>query len=150
MSDDEREKPDETNEYVRYSPECSPTGEDELWVIILALVEEACGTGGDELDSWATSAYERALEALDRAGFVEIDQAAGRIRAKLTPTAREFEAWVEFHDRDERIRKARHELAKYPKLTPEMLARVHDITLAELMGETPESAKPDPARPESQ
>jgi len=34
-------------------------------------------------------------------------------------------------------------------MTPEMLARVHDITLAELMGETPESAKPDPARPES-
>lgn len=91
---DDRHQP-----YRRYAPECQPTAEDELWAVILDLVAQSCGVkGGDEFDSWATSAYERAILALAGAGFVEIDPACGRIYAKLLPQARKFEEWMEFHD----------------------------------------------------
>jgi hypothetical protein len=47
----------------RYTPEPEPDAEDELYAVILALVEQGCGTKDhDKLDSWATSAYERAIE----------------------------------------------------------------------------------------
>lgn len=137
------DEPDATNDRGRYSPECKPTGEDELWALILDLVEQSCGIkGGEELDSWATSAYERAIIALEEAGFVEIDPACGRICAKVLPAARKFQEWMEFHDRPNRIRAARHELATVPGLTPEVTARRHDITVAELMGETPPGGEP--------
>ncbi|MBV9491765.1 MAG: DUF2442 domain-containing protein [Verrucomicrobia bacterium] len=129
------EPPDETNEWGRYSPACKPTPEDEFWAIVLALVQQSCGIkGGDELDSWALSAYERAIIALDEAGFVEIDPECGRISAKVLPKARKFEAWMEFHDRPNRIREARHTLANVPGMKPEALARSYNITFAELMG----------------
>lgn len=137
-ANDLNEEPDETKGDGRFSPECGPTGEDELWAIILALVEQSCGVGDDELDSWATSAYERAIEALDHAGFVKIN-GKGRIGATILPKARKFEEWIEFHDRPRRIREARHMLATVPGLTPEGQARLYNITVAELMAETHES-----------
>jgi hypothetical protein len=139
MSDKPTEEPDESTDYGRYSPECTPSGEDELWGIILDLVEQSCGVKtGDELDSWATGAYERAILALAEAGFVEIDPASGRIYAKLLPKAHKFAEWMEFHDRANRIRAARQELATVPGLTPETTARRYDITVAELTADTPD------------
>jgi hypothetical protein len=81
---------------------------------------------------------------LEEAGFVKIDQ-QGRIGGTILPKARKFEAWMEFHDRRKRIGEARHLLATVPGLTAEVQARVHNITLAELVGETPESGKPKDA-----
>lgn len=127
------EEPDETTEYGRYSPACKPTGEDELWAIILDLVVQSCGVkGGDDFDSWATSAYARAILAPAGAGFVEIDPARGSIYSRLLPKGRKFAEWMEFHDRPNRIRAARHELATVPGLTPETIARRYDITVASL------------------
>jgi len=66
------EEPDETNDFGRYTPEHEPDAEDELYAVILALVEQGCGTKDhDKLDSGAISAYERAIETLVGAGFVE-------------------------------------------------------------------------------
>jgi hypothetical protein len=107
------------------------------------LVEQSCGVTGDQLDSWAISAYERAIIELDEAGFVEIDPASGRIFAKVLPKARKFEEWIEFHDRFNHIRAAQHMMATHPTLTPEVQARIHNITLAELVGETPDSGNAD-------
>ena len=107
-----------------------------VWAIILDLVAQSCGVkGGDELDSWATGAYERV--ALAEAGFVEIDPACGRIYARLLPKAHKFAEWIEFHDRPNRIRAARRELVTVSGLTPETTARRYDITVAELMTDTP-------------
>ena len=93
------DEPDATNDRGRYSPECKPTGEDELWALILDLVEQSCGIkGGEELDSWATSAYERAIIALEEAGFVEIDPACGRICAKVLAPTNELPLRYEFCD----------------------------------------------------
>lgn len=86
---------------------------------------------------WANSAYELGIEALEEAGFVEIDPACGRIYAKVLPKARKFEAWMEIHERRKQVQKAQHELAKFPGHKPETLAMLYNITLAELMSETP-------------
>jgi len=54
----QEEQPDETNEFGRYTPAHEPLGEDELYAVILALVQQDCGTkDADKLDSWAISAY---------------------------------------------------------------------------------------------
>jgi hypothetical protein len=134
------EEPDETNEFGRYTPECQPTGEDELYAVILALVEQSCSTGsGGDLDSWALSAFERAIEALAGVGFVQIETTGGRLFARLLPKARKFEAWMEIHDRRKRIAEARHMLATVPGLTPEVPARVYRVTVDELIDEAAES-----------
>jgi hypothetical protein len=107
---------DETTDFGRYSPEHEPNGEDELYAIILELVEEECATydpresfletrkphDRDRLDSWGPGAYARAIKALAEAGFVEMDQKEGRITGTITPTARQFQAWMEHHDRRNR------------------------------------------------
>ncbi len=96
--------PDETNDCGRYGPGYGPTGEDELYAVILALVERSCAVGsGDDLDSWATNTFERGIEVLNEAGFVAIDPADGRIVAKLLPKARKFKAWMKMHDHDKRL-----------------------------------------------
>ena len=136
MTDEEPE--DESNDFGRYKPENEPSGEDELWAMIFALVEQSCGVKDDKLDSWAISAYERAIEMLAQAGFVEID-ADGRIGATILPKARKFEAWMETHDRRKRVEQARHELATVPGLTPETTARRYNITVAELTADEPEA-----------
>jgi hypothetical protein len=134
------EPDDEANGFGRYRPEHQPFGEDELYAVILALVRQGCenGTAG-QLDSWAISAYERGIEALAEAGFVEIER-EGRIFAKLLPKAEKFEAWMELHDRRKRVREAKHRLATASDVTPKGLASLYNITIAELMGEElPES-----------
>jgi hypothetical protein len=133
----DKEPDDESNDFGRYKPENEPSGEDELLAVIFALVEQSCGVKDDKLDSWAISAYERAIEMLAEVGFVELD-GDGRIGATILPKARKFEAWMETHDRRKRVGRARHELATVPGLTPETTARRHDITIAELTGEKPE------------
>ena len=131
------EEPDETNDFGRYTPEHEPDAEDELYAVILALVEQGCGTKDhDKLDSGAISAYERAIETLVGAGFVEID-GEGRIGAMVLPKARKFEAWMEAYDRRKRIWEARHKLGTVPGLMPEDLAMLYDITVAELVAEMP-------------
>ena len=90
MNTQDDEPDDESNDYGRYKPENPTTGEDELWSIILDLVEQSCGgQKKDELDSWAISAYERVIIALEEAGFVKIDN-QGRIGARILPRARKF------------------------------------------------------------
>ena len=127
----------DATDFARYSPENKPTAEDELWFIIFKLVRQDCGYKEDFLDSWATSAYERAILALEQAGFVEL-QHGGRIYAKLLPKWHKFEEWMELHDRRKRIREARHELATVPGFKPETIAFIYNITLAELTGEEEE------------
>ncbi len=134
---DNVEPDDESNDFGRYKPENQPTGEDELWAIVFALVEQSCRGIDDKLDSWAISAYERAIEMLAQAGFVEIET-CGRIGATILPKARKLEAWIEIHDRRRRVAAARHELATVQGLSPEGLSRLHNITLAELTSEEPE------------
>jgi hypothetical protein len=92
---------DETD-YGRYSPEQTPSGEEELYYIILRLVEQSCGQkDGTEFDSFAISAYEHALESLAQAGLVEMEP-EGRICGKITPSGRNFAAWMEYHERRKR------------------------------------------------
>ena len=86
---------DDATDYGRYTLEHEPSGEDELYYIILRLVAQSCGqTGGEEFDSLAISAYERAIEVLEEAGFVAIDPNCGRIYANVTQRGRNFEAWM--------------------------------------------------------
>jgi hypothetical protein len=133
------EEPDETNGFGRYHPDHEPDAEEELYAVIFDLVRQACGTKDrDKLDSWATGAYERAIETLASAGFVEID-GEGRIGATVLPAGRNFEAWMEFHERRKRVREARQRLGTAPDLTPERLARFHDITVMELMADASKS-----------
>jgi len=126
---------DEATEYGRLSPEHEPTGEDELYAIIFDLVEQDCLTDNDDLDSWAISTYERAIIALDEAGFVEIDRTRDRIYAKILPKAHNFLKWMEFHHRRDRIRQARYHLADKPGATVKELASRYKITEAEITGE---------------
>jgi hypothetical protein len=128
---------DETTDYGRFTPEHEPLGEDELYAVILALVRQDCGGGNsDTFDSWAIGAYERAILALADAGFVELD-GQGRIGATLTETGRNFEAWMDAYDRRRRVAEARHRLATVRGLTPEGIARLYDITVADLAVEPP-------------
>lgn len=132
---------DETTDYGRFTPEHEPLGEDELYAVILALVRQDCGiANSDRFDSWAISAYERAILELADAGYVEID-GGGRITATITETGRNFEAWMDAYDRRKRVAEARHQLATVPGLTPEGIARVYGITVADLAAETPPAAE---------
>lgn len=127
--------PDETDTLGIYTPTREPTKEEELYAVILALAQQGCGTvGRNKLDSWAISAYELALEALEAAGFVEIEP-GGRITATLLPKAQEFEAWIELHNRRKRVIEAARQLVTRPESTPEQVARLYDITVAEIMDE---------------
>jgi hypothetical protein len=102
-----------------------------LYALILRLVIQSCTD--HRCDSWAISAYEDAIIEPEGAGFVENDHELGRIGAKLLPKAYKFLEWIEFHDRRDRIRKARHELATVPGVTPKMLASYYNITVDEIM-----------------
>jgi hypothetical protein len=102
----QQEDDDETNHWGRYSPEHTPNAEDELYAIILELVEEDCATYDpresfletpkardfERLDSWGPGPYARAIKALAEAGFVEMHQEQARITGTITPTARKFQA----------------------------------------------------------
>jgi uncharacterized protein (DUF433 family) len=117
---------DETTAFGCYSPDHDPSGEDELYFLILRLIRQDCETPKEEgaFDSWAISAYEAAILALEEAGFVELER-GGRIYGRLTEAGRNFETWMEYHERKKRIREARHMLATIPGVTAEQLARTY-------------------------
>jgi hypothetical protein len=76
------------------TPPPAPHDEAELYLYatILALVRQGCGTiERDAFDSWAISAYERAIEVLADKGYVELDQGGGRIFARLTEAGRSLD-----------------------------------------------------------
>ena len=58
------------------------TRTEELSAVILAMLRQDCAQNSDrdKLDSWATSAYERAILTLAEGGYVELDS-EGRIGA---------------------------------------------------------------------
>jgi hypothetical protein len=121
-----------------YTPEHEPRGEDELYYLILRLLQQDCGNDPNAFDSWAISAYEGAIIELDRAGLVEIDRGCGRIYAKITAKGRNFEAWMEGHEHKKDIAEARRFLAALPGASEKRrkaVARCYRITLAELDGE---------------
>jgi hypothetical protein len=49
------------------------TGEEELLATLLCAIDQACATKGDELDSYALSAYARAMRCLAQCGLFEIE-----------------------------------------------------------------------------
>ena len=102
----------------------------------LDLVSHNCTYGEDDeaFDSWAISAYERAIIALEKAGYVAIDDVAGRIAGKLTEQGRMFDAWMALHARRKDIADARQHLATVPGATErrEAVARLYDINVADL------------------
>lgn len=113
MSDD-----DEATDYGRFTPEHEPDIEDELQYIILTFVREECLCSDDpqKLDSWGI--YERAIEALARAGYVGIDRSAGRITATVTELGRNFEAWMKLDDRRKREAREAWELSETTPIPP--------------------------------
>jgi len=123
------------------------TRAEELSAVILAMLRQDCtrNTDRDKLDSWAISAYERAILTLADDGYLELDSAPYRIGATVTAKGNELEARMDVHERCERTMQARRSLGTIPGMTPEKLARLYNITIAELMGETPESGKPGEA-----
>jgi len=122
------------------------TRTEELSAVILAMLRQDCAPKDrDMLDSWATSAYERAILTLAEDGYVELDT-EGRIGATVTAKVNELEARMDIHERRKRIVEARQRLGAIPGMTPEKLSSLYGITVAELMGETPEScSNPDDA-----
>lgn len=121
------------------TPPSEARGEAELYLYatILALVRQGCeASDRDSFDSWAISAYERAILALADHGYVELDRGGGRIFARLTEAARSLEDWREAHERRQRIAEARELLATVPGMTPERAARLYahfgDIAAADL------------------
>jgi hypothetical protein len=46
INDEPNQHSDETNDFGWYGPRCKPTGEDELYAVILALVEQYTGPSG--------------------------------------------------------------------------------------------------------
>jgi uncharacterized protein (DUF433 family) len=121
---------------VAFAEAEEPTAEQELYDIILDLVSHNCTYGEDDeaFDSWAISAYERAIIALEKAGYVAIDDVAGRIAGKLTEQGRMFDAWMALHARRKDIADARQHLATVPGATErrEAVARLYDINVADL------------------
>jgi hypothetical protein len=126
---------DTVRRIVAFAEAQEPTAEQELYDIILDLVSQNCTYGEDDdaFDSWAISAYERAIIALEQAGYVEIDDGPGRIAGKLTEQGRMFDAWMALHDQRRRIADARRHLATVPGATErrESVARLYDISVAE-------------------
>jgi hypothetical protein len=128
---------DEATDWGRYTSNDDPDAEERLYYLILRLLHQDCGNDPNAFDSWAISAYEAAIIELDTGGFVEIDRGGGRIYAKLTEKGRNFEAWMERHERKKRIAEARQHLATVPGAMSrrEAIARLYGVTLAELEGE---------------
>ena len=120
------------------------TRAEELSAVILTMLRQDCtrNTDRDKLDSWAISAYERAILTLADDGYLELDGAPYRIGATVTAKGNELEARMGVHERCERIMQARRSLGTIPDMTPEKLAHLYNITIAELMGETLEGEQP--------
>ena len=127
---------DKVRRIVAFAEAQEPSATHELYDIILDLVAQNCTYGEDDeaFDSWAISAYEHAIIALERAGYVEMDKGPGRIAGTLTEQGRMFDAWMALHDRRKRIAEARRFLARVPGANERRkgVARLYDIKLAEL------------------
>lgn len=78
--------------------------ENDLEVILLNVLQQACDISmPDEIDSMAMSAYEWAVTALERRGYVEC-LGGGRIIGVLTQKAKDaIAAWDEDWDRYHRL-----------------------------------------------
>ena len=71
---------------------------------------------------------------------MELDS-EGRIGATVTAKGNQLEARMEIHERRKRVTEARQRLGTSPDMTREKLARLYNITIAELMGEeTPDGS----------
>ena len=116
------------------------TRAEELSAVILHMLRQDCAQNKnrDLLDSYATSAYEGAILTLAEDGYVELDT-EGRIGATVTAKGNELEARMDIHERRKRIMEARQRLGIIPGMTTEKLARLYNITVAELIGATPDS-----------
>ncbi len=116
------------------------TRTEELSAVILHMLRQDCAQNSDrdKLDSWAISAYEGAILTLAEDGYLELDS-EGRIGATVTAKGNRLEARMESRERRERITQARQRLGAIPDMTREKLARLYNITIAELMGETPDN-----------
>ncbi len=112
------------------------TRTEELSAVILHMLRQDCARNNDrdKLDSWAISAYEGAILTLAEDGYVELDS-EGRIGATVTAKGNQLEARMEIHERRERITQARQRLGAIPDMTHEKLARLYNITIAELIGD---------------
>jgi uncharacterized protein (DUF433 family) len=127
---------DTVRRIVAFAEAQTPSAMQELYDTILDLVSQncTCGKDDDAFDSWAISAYERAIIALERAGYVEIDNGPGRIFGRLTEHGRMFDAWMALHDRRSRIADARQHLATVPGAMSrrEAVARLYGVSVADL------------------
>jgi hypothetical protein len=101
------------------------------------MVRQHCGTANaDQLDSYAVSANAAAMQLLAEAGLIKIQsEFLRRLFADVLPAGHELEACIECAKRKDCIRETRHRLGAIPDLTPEQLARLYGITLAELIPE---------------
>ena len=63
-------------------------------------MSQNCTHGEDDeaFDSWAIGPYERGIIALERAGYLKIENRHGRLAGKLTEQGRMFDAWMALHD----------------------------------------------------
>lgn len=116
----------------------APGPEEWLLSALMDMVLQHCGTNDkDKLDSWALSANAEAMRLLAEAGLIEIEsEFSRRVFAHVLPAAQELETRIEAARRKERIREARQRLGSVPNLTPEQLAHLYNITLAELCPDT--------------
>lgn len=116
------------------------TRTEELAAVILAMLRQDCSQNRDrdKLDSWAISAYEGATLTLAEDGYLELDPGGGRIGATVTAKGNELESRKDIHERRKRIVEARQRLGTIPGMTPAKLARLYNITIAELTGEADE------------
>lgn len=113
------------------------TPEDWVFSALLDMVWQHCGSAlDDKLDSYAISANATAMRLLADAGLIQIEsEFSRRVFANVLPAAHELAARIEAANRKERIREARERLGTIPDLTPEKMAKLYDITLAELIPE---------------
>ncbi len=67
------------------------TGEEELLATLLCVIDQACATKGEALDSYALSAYARAMRLLAQCGLFEIEDEFGRrVFGKITAQGRAY------------------------------------------------------------
>ncbi len=80
-------------------------GEEELLAILLSVIRQSCATKGGKLDSWALTAYARAMRELHSCGLIGIeDEFARRIIAKVTPEGEAFLTRLYEEERKETLR----------------------------------------------
>ena len=85
------------------------TGEEELLATLLCVIDQACATKGDELDSYALSAYARAMRCLASCGLFEIqDEFGRRVFGRITPQGQAYIARLYEEEDKDALRQQRH------------------------------------------